>query len=108
MGMLTKSKRGENDPLTFSLDNMDFSISLDNVNKIKLNEKSVFLLKKAILNNCTLNKNNKKIVIGDEAIFIDEAWSRAFNKLLDSNLIVKASEGYNVTDKGLKHYNSLT
>ncbi len=113
MGMLTKSKRGENDPISFNFDDMNFSISFDNIDKkVKLDEKSLKLLEEAIKVNDELIKTDKKICSGDYKVFLknddtSSLWIKAFDKLLEYKLIRKDNLNYVVTDKGKKYLNKL-
>lgn len=114
MGLKVKSNRGENDPLTFKMDDMDFVFSFDNIDKqIKLDEKSLILLENAILNEGRLYKNKKKIVAGDyevklnSSVEVNELWIRAFDKLKEYGLISKEDDDYVVTAKGMKYYKAL-
>lgn len=110
MGMLTKSNRNEDDLLTLNLNDMDFSISFDNVEKkIKLNEKSLMLLEKAIKQNCFLIKNDKLIKVGNYKINlknddVSKLWLKSFDKLVEYKLILKNDSNYIVSDKGKKYF----
>ena len=90
MGLKVKSLRNENDPLTFKIDDIDFNISFDNIEKeIKLDEKSLILLENAIFNDGKIVKNKKKIVMGDytvklnSSLEVNNLWLKAFDKLLE-------------------------
>lgn len=114
MGLKVKSNRNENDPLTFKFDDMDFVFSFDNIDKqIKLDEKSMILLENAIIDDKRLSKGKKKIKAGDyevklnSSIEVNELWIRAFDKLVEYKLIEKDDDGYTVTSKGLKYYETL-
>lgn len=114
MGLKVKSLRNENDPLTFKIDDIDFNISFDNIEKeIKLDEKSLILLENAIFNDGKIVKNKKKIVMGDytvklnSSLEVNNLWLKAFDKLLEFNLIEKDGDGFRVTSKGKKYYENL-
>lgn len=114
MGLQTKSKRNENDPITFRVDDMDFVFSFDNVDKkIKLSEKSQILLEEAIVSAGTLSKSKKKIISGDYEVKLNSSeeinnlWIEAFDKLIEYGLISLSGKEYEVTSKGLKYYNEL-
>lgn len=114
MGMLSKSKRNENDPVTVRLDDMDFVFSFDNIDKkVKLNEKSSILLKKAIESDRLLSMNKKKITAGDYEVKlnaseeVNDLWRCAFDKLSEYKLIEKDGSNYVVTSKGLKYFETL-
>ena len=114
MGLKVKSNRGENDPLTFKVDDMDFVFSFDNIDKkVKLNEKSAILLEEAILGGNTLSKSKKKIVAGDYEVKLNSSedvnnlWLSSFDKLIEYKLIEKDGKNYVVTSKGTEHYKTL-
>ena len=114
MGLKVKSNRGENDPLTFKVDDMDFVFSFDNIDKkVKLNEKSAILLEEAILGGNTLSKSKKKIVAGDYEVKLNSSedvnnlWLSSFDKLIEYKLIEKDGKNYVVTSKGMEHYKTL-
>ena len=114
MGLKVKSDRGENDPLTFKVDDMDFVFSFDNIDKkVKLNEKSAILLEEAILGGNTLSKSKKKIVAGDYEVKLNSSedvnnlWLSSFDKLIEYKLIEKDGKNYVVTSKGTEHYKTL-
>ena len=114
MGLKVKSLRNENDPLTFKFDDIDFNISFDNIEKeIKLDEKSLILLENAIFNDGKIVKNKKKIVMGDytvklnSSLEVNNLWLKAFDKLLEFNLIEKDGDDFRVTSKGKKYYENL-
>ena len=88
MGLKVKSNRNENDVLSFKIDDIDFTFSFDNIDKkIKLNEKSTILLKEAVEGDRRLSKNKKKIVAGDYEVKLNSSeevnnlWIVAFDKL---------------------------
>ena len=113
MGLKVKSNRGENDPLTFRVDDMDFVFSFDNIEQMKLNEKSQNLLKEAIRGDKKLFKGKKKLLAGDYEVKLNSSeevnnlWLSAFDKLAEYKLIEKDGKDYVVTSKGLKHYETL-
>lgn len=114
MGLKVKSLRNENDPLTFKIDDIDFNISFNNIEKeIKLDEKSLILLENAIFNGGKIVKNKKKIVMGDytvklnSSLEVNNLWLKAFDKLLEFNLIEKDGDDFRVTSKGEKYYENL-
>lgn len=114
MGLKVKSLRNENDPLMFKIDDIDFNISFDNIEKeIKLDEKSLIILENAIFNDGKIVKNKKKIVMGDytvklnSSLEVNNLWLKAFDKLLEFNLIEKYGDDFRVTSKGEKYYENL-
>ncbi|CCY47177.1 unknown [Firmicutes bacterium CAG:822] len=114
MGLKVKSNRNENDVLSFKIDDIDFTFSFDNIDKkIKLNEKSTILLKEAVEGDRRLSKNKKKIVAGDYEIKLNSSeevnnlWIVAFDKLTQYKLIEKEGKEYVVTSKGMEHYKTL-
>lgn len=114
MGLKVKSNRNENDVLSFKIDDMDFTFSFDNIDKkIKLNEKSTILLKEAVEGDRRLSKNKKKIVAGDYEVKLNSSeevnnlWIVAFDKLTQYKLIEKEGKEYVVTSKGMEHYKTL-
>lgn len=114
MGLKVKSNRNENDALTFKVDDMDFVLSFDNIEKrVKLNEKSTILLEKAINGDRRLSKGKKKISAGDYEVKLNSSedinnlWIVAFDKLIEYKLIEKDDDGYVVTSKGDKYYETL-
>lgn len=114
MGLKVKSNRNENDVLSFKIDDIDFTFSFDNIDKkIKLNEKSTILLKEAVEGDRRLSKNKKKIVAGDYEVKLNSSeevnnlWVIAFDKLTQYKLIEKEGKEYVVTSKGMEHYKTL-
>ncbi len=114
MGMQSKSKRNENDPVMVRIDDMDFVFSFDNIDKqVKLNEKSSLLLHKAIDGDRRLLKNKKRIMAGDYEVLLNSSedvnnlWLSAFDKLAEYKFIEKDGKDYIVTSKGLKYFESL-
>ena len=114
MGLKVKSNRNENDVLSFKIDDIDFTFSFDNIDKkIKLNEKSTILLKEAVEGDRRLSKNKKKIVAGDYEVKLNSSeevnnlWVVAFDKLTQYKLIEKEGKEYVVTSKGTEHYKTL-
>ncbi len=114
MGLKVKSNRNENDVLSFKIDDIDFTFSFDNIDKkIKLNEKSTILLKEAVEGDRRLSKNKKKIVAGDYEVKLNSSeevnnlWVVAFDKLTQYKLIEKEGKEYVVTSKGMEHYKTL-
>ena len=114
MGLKVKSNRNENDVLSFKIDDIDFTFSFDNIDKkIKLNEKSTILLKEAVEGDRRLSKNKKKIVAGDYEVKLNSSeevnnlWVVAFDKLTQYKLIEKEGQEYVVTSKGMEHYKTL-
>lgn len=114
MGLKVKSNRNENDVLSFKIDDIDFTFSFDNIDKkIKLNEKSTILLKEAVEGDRRLSKNKKKIVAGDYEVKLNSSeevnnlWIVAFDKLTQYKLIEKEGQEYVVTSKGMEHYKTL-
>lgn len=108
MGMLSKSKRNEEGPLTLNLDDLDFSISFDKLEKkIKLNDNSMILLEKAIKGNHKLTRDKKTIKAGRFKVDSDDEWNYAFDKLLEYNMIIKNDFDYGVTSKGIDYYNNI-
>ena len=114
MGLKVKSNRNENDVLSFKIDDIDFTFSFDNIDKkIKLNEKSTILLKEAVEGDRRLSKNKKKIVAGDYEVKLNSSeevnnlWIVAFYKLTQYKLIEKEGKEYVVTSKGMEHYKTL-
>lgn len=114
MGLKVKSNRNENDVLSFKIDDIDFTFSFDNIDKkIKLNEKSTILLKEAVEADRRLSKNKKKIVAGDYEVKLNSSeevnnlWIVAFDKLTQYKLIEKEGKEYVVTSKGMEHYKTL-
>ncbi len=114
MGLKVKSNRNENDVLSFKIDDIDFTFSFDNIDKkIKLNEKSTILLKEAVEGDRRLSKNKKKIVAGDYEVKLNSSeevnnlWIVAFDKLTQYKLIEKEGKEYVVTSKGMEHYKTL-
>lgn len=110
MGLLTKSKRNENDPLTVRLDDLDFIFSFDNIDKkINLDEKSLLLLEKGVKSG-RLSKTKKKIVAGDYEVKLNSSeevnnlWLKAFDKLLEYKLI---DDEFIITNKGYNYIKSL-
>ncbi len=114
MGLKVKSNRNENDVLSFKIDDIDFTFSFDNIDKkIKLNEKSTILLKEAVEGDRRLSKNKKKIVAGNYEVKLNSSeevnnlWIVAFDKLTQYKLIEKEGKEYVVTSKGMEHYKTL-
>lgn len=114
MGLQTKSKRNENEPVTISLDDMDFVFAFDSLEKeIKLDEKGIILLKKAVEVDGLLFRNKKRIKAGDYEVSlnaskeVNDLWIYSFDKLLEYELIEKVGTKYKVTDKGQKYYKTL-
>ncbi len=114
MGLKVKGNRNENDVLSFKIDDIDFTFSFDNIDKkIKLNEKSTILLKEAVEGDRRLSKNKKKIVAGDYEVKLNSSeevnnlWIVAFDKLTQYKLIEKEGKEYVVTSKGMEHYKTL-
>ena len=114
MGLKVKSNRNENDVLSFKIDDIDFTFSFDNIDKkIKLNEKSTILLKEAVEGDRRLSKSKKKIVAGDYEVKLNSSedvnnlWLSSFDKLIEYKLIEKDGKNYVVTSKGMEHYKTL-
>lgn len=114
MGLKVKSNRNENDPLTFNMGDMDFFVSFDNIDKkVKLDEKSLILLKEAINGNKRLSLSKKMILAGDYEVLlnssleVNELWVKAFDKLIENKFIEEDGKDYVVTSKGFEYYESL-
>ncbi len=110
MGLKVKSDRNENDPLEFNIGDMGFLVSFDDTpKKVKLDEKGLILLKKAIDGNKRLSFNKKRILAGDYEVLlncsveVNELWIKAFDKLVDNNFIEKDAADYVVTFKGIEY-----